>query len=180
MWSGSRPEPWLTGVPDPYDAAGNDPYHRWGQQLGLAAAAAKLGSLVRGRLVGIAVTSHGVSPRIVTATVVGTRERTTVTGQTLQGIFGLPTTNAAFTTVSVAGGHGALSGTVFPASAAGSVAIQMLGPTGAWQSASRLGLSVAAATTRWATAGRFRATGLAPGRYRVLAGGLDGPTITVS
>ena len=30
VWPGATPEPWLRGVPDPYDAAGDDPYHRWG------------------------------------------------------------------------------------------------------------------------------------------------------
>ena len=29
VWIGSNPEPWLRGVPDPYDNAGGNPYYRW-------------------------------------------------------------------------------------------------------------------------------------------------------
>ena len=84
VWAGATPEPWLRGVPDPYDNAGQDPYHSWGSQMSLAAAARKLGRLVKGSLIGIAVTRHGVSPRIVQAQVVGTRGTTTVSGAQLQ------------------------------------------------------------------------------------------------
>ncbi len=65
VWAGATPEPWLRGVPDPYDNVGQNPYHSWGSQMSLAAAGRKLGRLVKGSLVGIAVTRHGVSPRIV-------------------------------------------------------------------------------------------------------------------
>lgn len=179
VWIGSTPEPWLTGVPDPYDSAGNDPYHVWGQQLSLVAAAAKLGGLVHGRLVGIAVTGHGASPRILSASVVGTAGTTTVTGPQLQSIFGLPTTYAAFTTVTVTGARGALRGSVFPASAAASVSVQSLGSAGVWQSISRLPVSVAAASGRSTSSGAFRAGHLVAGRYRIVVGGLTGPTVTV-
>jgi stage II sporulation protein D len=99
-WPGAPPEPWLHGVPDPYDGAGGDPYHRWQYQLTLAAVAAKLGGLVRGSLVGVRVVAHGVSPRIVLAQVVGTKGLTTVTGAALAQLFGLPSTYASFTTIS--------------------------------------------------------------------------------
>ncbi len=180
VWSGSAPEPWLTGVPDPYDGAGNDPYHRWSRQLSLAAAAVKLGSLVRGTLLGIAVTAHGSSPRILQASVVGTRGASPVTGTTLQSIFGLPTTSAAFVTVSTTGARGALRATIFPASTAASVSVQMLGPGGTWVSVRRLPLGVSASQTRSAAPGSISVSGLAPGRYRILARGLSGPTATVS
>ncbi|MGH2866649.1 MAG: SpoIID/LytB domain-containing protein, partial [Solirubrobacteraceae bacterium] len=65
-WPGSSPEPWLKGVPDPFDGAGHDPYHHWGSEMSVAAAAARLGSLVKGSLLGITVVSHGASPRIST------------------------------------------------------------------------------------------------------------------
>jgi stage II sporulation protein D len=104
VWLGSSPEPWLRGVPDPYDGAGANPYHRWSQQLTIDAAAAKLGSLVKGKLVGIQVTKHGVSPRIVTADVIGSGGRTSVTGPQLQSIFGLTSTYMAFTTISSSAG----------------------------------------------------------------------------
>lgn len=73
---GLFPEAWLIGVPNPYDAAGGDPFHRWGYQLGVGGAAAKLGGLVRVTPVEIQMTRHGgVSPWIVSAPVVGTRGR---------------------------------------------------------------------------------------------------------
>ncbi len=97
---GASPEPWLRGLPDPYDGAGGrDPYHRWSRRMTVAAAQAKLGGLVKGSLVGIQVVRHGVSPRIVTATVIGTAGRTTVPGIELQQRFGLLSTWAGFTTV---------------------------------------------------------------------------------
>jgi stage II sporulation protein D len=102
VWIGATPEPWLVGVPDPYDNAGGDPYHRWGSQMTTAAAQAKLRLLVKGTLIGIEVTEHGVSPRILTAEVVGTKGETTVTGGQLQQLFGLLTTYASFTTISSA------------------------------------------------------------------------------
>ena len=98
VWPGATPEPWLRGVPDPYDGAAHDPYHSWTVRLSLPAAAAKLGSLVKGRLVGITVTRRGVSPRVVQAQVVGSRGQTTVTGGQLQQALGLESTDATFTT----------------------------------------------------------------------------------
>ena len=49
MWPGSTPEPWLKGVPDPYDGAGGDPYHRWGSDLSMASASATLRPLPQGQ-----------------------------------------------------------------------------------------------------------------------------------
>ena len=100
VWSGASPEPWLTGVPDPYDGVAGNPYHHWSYKMSVAAATRRLGSLVKGQLLGISVTKHGVSPRIIEAQVVGTRGRTGVSGPTLQQIFGLPTTYASFTVIS--------------------------------------------------------------------------------
>jgi stage II sporulation protein D len=96
VWPGSAPEPWLVGVPDPYDGAEHDPYHSWTVTLSTQAATAKLGSLVDGTLRSIVVTRHGVSPRIMTARVVGSRGSTTVTGSQLAQAFGLPSTDARF------------------------------------------------------------------------------------
>jgi len=50
-------------------AGGRDPYHRWSHRMALAAAQAKLSGLVKGSLIGIQVSRHGVSPRIVLAAV---------------------------------------------------------------------------------------------------------------
>jgi stage II sporulation protein D len=107
VWPGATPQPWLRGVPDPYDAAGGDPYHAWGSSMSPAAARAKLGSTVKGTLLGIRVTKHGASPRILAADVVGSTGRTTVTGTQLQRTFGLLTTNATFTTISTEVGSSA-------------------------------------------------------------------------
>jgi stage II sporulation protein D len=101
VWQGVTPEAWLQGEPDPYDGAGSNPYHRWLVHLSLRSAAADLRGLVRGTLVGITVTRHGVSPRVVTASVVGTKGRTTVTGTQLQEAFGLMSTYMSFTTIRV-------------------------------------------------------------------------------
>ena len=71
-WPGATADPWLRGVPDPYDGAGGDPYHHWTRQLSLSAATKQLGKLVKGKLLGIKVTQHGASPRIMSADVLGT------------------------------------------------------------------------------------------------------------
>src|SRR5436305_328803 len=101
---GGSPQPWLRGVPDPYDGAGGDPYHHWGYRMSVAAAAGKLSGLVKGSLVGIKVLRHGASPRILAASVVGTKGRTTVSGTGLQQRFGLLTTSAHFTTITTNAG----------------------------------------------------------------------------
>jgi stage II sporulation protein D len=100
VWLGVTPEAWLIGVPDPYDGAGGNPYHRWSFRMTVAAAKARLGRLVRGQLVGIKVTQWGVSPRVVDAQVVGTKGRSSVTGPQLQSTFGLYSTYMSFTTIS--------------------------------------------------------------------------------
>jgi stage II sporulation protein D len=208
VWPGATPEPWLRGVPDPYDDAGGDPYHRWGYDLTLASAAAKLGGLVKGALVGLEVTAHGASPRILSADVVGTKGRTSVTGIQLQHLFGLLTTYATFTTISTLPGqvlaspaHASHAGP--PHGLAGMQAVIALVPLvrdlllGATpglhgsvfpaQNGARLTIQV---WTRgaWRTVGRSR-TGPGgsydvqlpgAGTYRVVYGALAGPAITVS
>jgi stage II sporulation protein D len=104
VWAGSTPEPWLVGVRDPYDGAAGNPNYHWSFNLSLNQAAAKLGHLVKGQLLGIQVVKHGVSPRILLADIVGTKGKTRVTGQQLQSAFGLQTTYAAFTTISTDAG----------------------------------------------------------------------------
>ncbi|HEX3688901.1 MAG TPA: SpoIID/LytB domain-containing protein [Solirubrobacteraceae bacterium] len=168
VWAGATPEPWLRGVPDPYDNAGQNPYHSWGSQMSLAAAARKLGRLVKGSLVGIAVTRRGVSPRIVQAQVVGTRGTTTVSGTQLQASFGLDDTWATFTSITTTDPSGKLSGSVFPAPAAGSVTIQAQ-TAGTWRTVGQAPVSPSGAYS----------TRVPSGRYRLVDGGLDGPVVTV-
>jgi stage II sporulation protein D len=168
VWAGATPEPWLRGVPDPYDGAAQNPYHSWGSQMSLGAAARRLGRLVKGSLVGITVTRRGVSPRIVQAQVVGTRGTSTVTGAQLQSIFGLDDTWATFTTITTTDPSGTLSGTVFPAPAGATVTIQSQS-AGAWRTVGQAQVS---------TSGAY-ATQVSSGRYRIVDGTLDGPAVTV-
>ncbi|HLI61346.1 MAG TPA: SpoIID/LytB domain-containing protein [Solirubrobacteraceae bacterium] len=96
VWAGASAEPWLIGVPDPYDDVAGNPYHRWTVTLSVARATRELGPLVRGRLERIVVTRHGVSPRVVSARVIGTRGTRTVSGAQLAQAFGLPSTWLSF------------------------------------------------------------------------------------
>ncbi|HEY8765109.1 MAG TPA: SpoIID/LytB domain-containing protein [Solirubrobacteraceae bacterium] len=184
VWSGATPEPWLRGVPDPYDGAGGNPYHHWGSDLSLRAAAAKLGGLLKGALIGVTVTRHGSSPRILSADVVGTGGRTSVTGTQLQQAFGLATTYAAFTTIStvraaaptggllrhVSSSAFRLRGNVFPAPRRGSVVVQVRQGAG-WRAVTRAVIG---------GAGLYDLQAPAPGTYRVVYGTLAGPAVTVS
>ena len=110
VWPGATPEPWLRGVPDPYDGAGDNPYHHWGQQMSLGAAASALGSLVKGTLIGIKVTKHGVSPRILEA---GSSApgRTHRFRRDAAADLRAADTYAAFTTISTGAAAGELGGT---------------------------------------------------------------------
>ncbi len=107
-WLRSSPKPWLVGVSDPYDGADHDPYHRWSYNLTARSAAAKLAGLLKGKgsFVGIRVLRHGVSPRVITAAVVGTKGSTTVSGTELQHIFGLLTNYEIFETITTLSGPG--------------------------------------------------------------------------
>jgi stage II sporulation protein D len=192
VWLGSTPEPWLKGVPDPYDGAGGDPYHLWSYKLTTATATARLGSLVKGTLVGITVTKHGVSPRIVAAQVIGTAGRTNVTGAQLQGAFGLLSTYATFTTVSSASGissgstrrvfaHGrqgaaevgfevlAIHGRVYPAKRGSVVAVERRTGRG-WRTVQRV---------RLGAGGSYVATLSQPGVYRAAYRRVTGPAVTI-
>jgi SpoIID/LytB domain protein len=90
---GAEPEPWLRAVADPYDGG---PLHRWRLSMSFAAAASHLKGLVKGALRGIEVTKRGVSPRIVTAEVLGSAGDTRVSGPELAARLGLYDTWAYF------------------------------------------------------------------------------------
>jgi stage II sporulation protein D len=114
---GSRPQPWLQSVDDPYDGAA--PRHRWTVRMTLSQADARLGGLVKGELRRITVLQRGRSPRVVRAQVVGTRGRTPVTGPQLRARLGLYDTWARFTVITAhavrgdgrsAGGRGSAPG----------------------------------------------------------------------
>ncbi len=96
---GAAPQPWLRGVPDPYDQGEG---HRWRVAIGFHMAAAQLRGLVKGVFRGIEVLRRGYSPRIVSAAVLGSRGNTTVSGSELEERLGLNDTWAYF---SVRTGH---------------------------------------------------------------------------
>ena len=200
VWPGARPEPWLRGVNDPYDNAGGDPYHSWGQQMSPAAAAAKLGSLVKGSLRGIDVTQHGSSPRILRAQVVGTRGRSSVSGTDLQHTFGLLTTFAQFTTITTLSGHGAAPSQLQTRASAQARAVAALVPLvdglvqrsvpgihgsvfptrrGGKLTVQRLdrGHWRTVGTVRMDSAGRYDAQLPGPGTYRISYRGIGGPSV---
>jgi stage II sporulation protein D len=193
VWLGSSREPWLRGVDDPYDGAGGNPNHRWRVNLSVRAASSALRGLVKGSLVGIKVLKHGVSPRIVTAAVVGTKGASDVTGPTLQQDFGLMSTYMAFTTMTEqgaftyrsSGGRGSgsggvaagaapsgkrsLSGRVYPTRRGVRLLVQELGSHG-WSTKARV---------RTINGGHFRAGVSGPGRYRISYGGVVGPALNL-
>ena len=91
---GSDPQPYLKSVKDPFESA--SPYHRWKVTFSQAEIEAKLGDLVEGSLQRIKVTKRGRSPRIVSATVVGSGGTSEVSGPQLQSRLGLRSTWAFF------------------------------------------------------------------------------------
>jgi stage II sporulation protein D len=96
-WPGSSPVPYLRSVDDPYDNL--SPRHRWRFVWSKSQLDAKLGSFVKGRLRSVKVTKRGVSPRIVSAQVIGTRGTVNVTGPQLRSRLGLFDTWAYFVTI---------------------------------------------------------------------------------
>jgi stage II sporulation protein D len=87
-WPGSTPEPWLVGVGDPYEAASS----HWRLTMSFATAAARLRGLVHGAFRGIEVVRRGVSPRVLSALVLGSRGSTQTSGPELATRLGLPST----------------------------------------------------------------------------------------
>ncbi len=90
---GSEPQPWLRGVPDPYDSGSQ---FDWKLSLSFAAAAARLRGLVKGGFRGIEVLTRGYSPRILTAAILGSAGSTRVGGPELAARLGLQDTWAFF------------------------------------------------------------------------------------
>jgi stage II sporulation protein D len=198
---GSSPKPWLKSVDDPYDDA--SPKHRWTIRLSVKAATRKLRGVVQGSLRSIDVVKHGVSPRIVKASVVGSRGKASIDGPSLRKRFGLYDTWASFTVVTsgvkprpdaepkdpgqTPAGDGD-SGGVSPGPSAGAAAVRRPRISGRF-SCARHGDWIAVqsrdAGGRWSTVaevqagarGRYRATLPGPGVYRVRAHGVDGPAV---
>jgi stage II sporulation protein D len=89
---GSTPEPWLLGVADAYETTASD----WTRSMSFASATARLRNLVKGSFRGIEVLTRGVSPRIVSAEVLGSRGATPISGPELAARLGLGSTWAYF------------------------------------------------------------------------------------
>ena len=89
---GAAPRPWLQGVSDPYETSASS----WHLSLSMEVAAERLAGLVHGRLLGIEVLTRGVSPRILSAEVLGSAGSTQVNGAELESRLGLPSTWAYF------------------------------------------------------------------------------------
>ncbi len=85
---GAEAEPWLTGVTDSYEGEAA----RWKIEIPFATAAKRLRGLYRGRFHGVEVVKRGVSPRILTARVLGTAAASIVSGPALAGRLGLDST----------------------------------------------------------------------------------------
>jgi stage II sporulation protein D len=90
---GAEPEPWLRGVADTYDTG---PTFAWKTTLTMAAAARSLRGLFKGSFRGIEVLQRGVSPRILSARVLGSTDSSVVDGPELAGRLGLGSTWAYF------------------------------------------------------------------------------------
>jgi stage II sporulation protein D len=95
---GAAPEPWLVSVPDPYDQG---PLHRWRVTLSFATVTSRLHGLLKGSFRGIEVLKRGVSPRIISAYILGSRGRTLISGPELAARLGLDSTWEYFSV-----GHG--------------------------------------------------------------------------
>jgi stage II sporulation protein D len=173
VFAGSTPDPWLRGVPDAYDGAGGNPYDRWQVQLSAARAASKLGSLVEGDFAGIAVTGRGVSPRVTSAEVVGSRGTLRVTGVQLEQALGLMSTWATFTTITTVAVPDTsvrdLAGTVFPAPSGARIAVQER-RNGSWRTV---------AHARLGSGGSYSVAPSRHGVYRIVYAGLEGPGVAL-
>jgi stage II sporulation protein D len=92
---GTARAPWLVSVADPFDAL--SPLHHWGPyRLSLGEAASRLSGLLKGTLRSIEVVKRGVSPRIVSADVVGSGGRVRTSGNELAARLRLPASWACF------------------------------------------------------------------------------------
>jgi stage II sporulation protein D len=86
---GAPAQPWLRGVADPFDSG---PFSTWTIAMSFTSAAAHLRGLVRGAFRGIEVLTRGVSPRIISAEVLGSRGVSPVSGPELATRLGLIST----------------------------------------------------------------------------------------
>ncbi len=178
---GSAPKPWLKSVMDPYDDI--SPRHRWRVRLTPRRFGARLGS--PGRYRKIRVLRRGNSPRIVRARVTGSRGSRILTGAQIRARLGLYDSWAYFTKVSTSqvrraraarsttrGGRVArrqIAGVFDPAPRSRALLLERRA-RGRWHLAGRIATS---------PGGRYRASLVARGVYRVRSGGVAGPAVRV-
>ena len=89
---GATPEPWLVAVPDAYETKASD----WRVSLSFHTAAKRLHGFLDGSFRGIEVLARGVSPRIVSAEVLGSRGVVKISGPELEWRLGLSSAWAFF------------------------------------------------------------------------------------
>ena len=94
-FGGGSPVPYLKAVDDPYDTT--SPLHTWRRTFTQGQLESRLGRYLTGNLQDIQITKTGVSPRIVSANVVGSGGTTKVTGSQLQSALGVYSTWMTFT-----------------------------------------------------------------------------------
>jgi stage II sporulation protein D len=175
---GALAKPWLVGVPDPYDH--HSPYHRW--RVSFSTAGLDRALRAPGRFVRLKAVQRGVSPRVVSARVVGTRGTRTVTGPQVRAALGLRDTWFTHVRVSTSARR---AGSARPASWGPSA--PQLALAGEFRPAPR-GHRLAVqrrAGERWRTIAHVRTTRLGryhagvgdPGVYRVKAGSIAGPAV---
>jgi stage II sporulation protein D len=87
---GGTPTAYLRSVQDPADRI--SPYHRWAVRFSRRTLQRRLRGIVRGRFRGVRVVRRGVSPRVVTAEVVGSGGRRRVHGSVIRDRLGLRST----------------------------------------------------------------------------------------
>jgi stage II sporulation protein D len=181
VFYGAAPSPYLKSVRDPYD--GGSPRHRWQFRFTAAQFQAKLGGLCRGRFRTIKILKRGVSPRVVSASVVCSGGRVTTNGATLRSRLGLYDTWLTVTRASSSAGRGAkdvtvplVSSLIHPLTVSGSVSprpghvdVQRL-DRGRWRLVAR-GL-----TNRL---GQYRVPVYRAGTYRVSAGGVSADPVRI-
>lgn len=78
--------PYLVGVPDPYDYY--CPLHKWTLEFSGPEISSRLGAYLKGKLKRVVITKTGVSPRIISAKLVGTGGVSTVSGSQLSVALG--------------------------------------------------------------------------------------------
>src|SRR5215218_7912617 len=80
------PVPYLVGVPDPYDYY--CPLHKWTLNFSGPEISSRLGAYLQGKLKEVVITKTGLSPRIISAKLVGTGGTSTVSGSQLSVALG--------------------------------------------------------------------------------------------